>query len=393
MSNSDHTLIAQQTRLMQYCWVANNQQLARCCQMAQQATVVALDSEFIRVRTLYPALGLIQLYDGITLSLIDPMEISDWQPLRALLEAPQVEKILHAGGEDIWILQHYLGVLPAPLLDTQILAAFIGEPLSSGFSHLVYRYLQVELNKDQQRTNWLARPLNAQQMHYAAADVYYLLPLAAKLMLQAEQANWLDAARDECRLLAQQRTKEVDPLQLYRHIANSWCLAPRSLACLQKLAQWRFAEAIARNLALNFVVKENDLWQIAQSLPSSLQCLQRTGIEQRVVGRYGQQLLAMVAAAQQLTTEVLPPKLTRLIEHVGYKETVVAIRQLTATIAAQSGLNQSLLASQRQIDQLLAWHWRHDHRREENNLPVLLNGWRDALFGCQLLALLATCNN
>lgn len=373
---------------MQYEIIQNDQQLAQCCQRARQAPRIALDSEFVRNRTFYPQLGLIQLYDGQQISLIDPVGIQEWQPLRALFQDPQVEKVLHASGEDIETFQHHLGVVPHPLWDTQILAAFGGGPLSSSYSHLVESHLQVLLDKQQQRTDWLARPLQKQQLQYAAADVYYLLPLAEQLLAQITQGPWLVAAQEECQWLVQQRTAAIDPQQLYRQILPGNRLVPRSLACLQKLAAWRFSEAVARNMALNFVVQGEDLWHIAQALPHSFQALRQCGLPHPVLRRYAQTLLTLVAETQQLPAASLPVPFPCLILQSNYKAAVTAIKQLINTVAEQHQIPPALLASKRHIDQVLIWLW-YVEQRDQKGCPLLLQGWRSALLGQSLTSLLA----
>lgn len=374
---------------MQYEIIRGDQQLAQCCQNARQAPIIALDSEFMRERTFYPQLGLIQLYDGEQISLIDPLAIQEWQPLRILFEDPQVDKVIHASGEDIETFQHTLGVVPHPLWDTQILAAFGGGPLSSSYSRLVESHLQVLLDKQQQRTDWLARPLQQSQLHYAAADVYYLLPLARQLLEQLSEGPWLLAAQEECQWLVQQRTATLDPLQLYQHILPSNGLSPRSLACLQQLAAWRFSEAVARNSALNFVVPARDLAQIAQVLPNSFQALQQCGLPHPVLRRYASTLLTIVAETEQIPAACLPAPPPCLTLQSHYKTAMVAIKQLINTVAEQHQLLPALLASKRHIDQLLIWHW-YVEQRDQRGCPLLLQGWRAALLGSSLRALLAT---
>jgi ribonuclease D len=373
---------------MQYMIIQDDQQLAQCCQNARQAARIALDSEFVRRRTFYPQLGLIQLYDGDQISLIDPLVIQEWQPLRELLQDPQMEKVLHASGEDLETFQHHLGVVPQPLWDTQILAAFVGGALSSSYTGLVQSHLQVLLDKQQQRTDWLVRPLQEKQLRYAAADVYYLLPLAEKLLGQLTSSPWQLAAQEECQWLVEQRTATIDPQQLYRQISHSHCLTPRSLACLKKLAAWRFSEAVTRNIALNFVIQEPVLWQIAREFPNSLQALRQCGLPPSVLHCYAQTLLTLVAEAQQLPNSFLPVQLPRLITESRYQAAVTAIKQLINSVAAQHQLPPALLASKRHIDHLLFWHW-YAELRDQRRCPRLLQGWRSMLVGQSLNDLLA----
>lgn len=143
---------------MNYTIITTNEALAVCCQAARQVPAVALDTEFVRTRTYYPGLGLIQLYDGENISLIDPLTITEWRPFCDLLNDSHVIKFLHAGSEDLEVFLHEYGMLPTPMIDTQILAAFTGRPLSCGFATLVESFTGILLDKaNRVPTGWRAR--------------------------------------------------------------------------------------------------------------------------------------------------------------------------------------------------------------------------------------------
>ncbi|STS13321.1 ribonuclease D [Klebsiella pneumoniae] len=163
--------------------------LRAVCEAASTASAVALDTEFVRTRTYYPQLGLLQLFDGQQVSLIDPLTINDWAPMRDLLLNQDVTKYLHAGSEDLEVFLNAFNLMPQPLIDTQILAAFCGRPMSWGFASMVEEYSGVALDKSESRTDWLARPLTERQCEYAAADVWYLLPIASQLMAETDRAG------------------------------------------------------------------------------------------------------------------------------------------------------------------------------------------------------------
>lgn len=353
--------------------------LQEVCSQACQQVYVALDTEFVRVRTYYPQLGLIQLYDGISLSLIDPLTISDWQPFISLLQDNNVIKLLHAGSEDLEVFAHNFDTLPAPIIDTQVLAAFVGHPISSGFATIVREYLNIELDKSESRTDWLARPLSERQCQYAAADVYYLLPLANKLIMAVEKAGWLDAAKNECQILAQKRREILLPEQAYFEISHAWQLQSRQLACLQKLAEWRLQQARERDMAINFVVREENLWQVANHLPTTLSELNTLGISSPEIRFHGKTLLDFVAQTKALSESDLPPKIVRLVDHPYYKQAFKAVKTTVQDVASKSGLPIELLASRRQINQLLRVHW-----RQKDEQPSLLSGWRKMLLAQEL---------
>ncbi|MFK3712571.1 MULTISPECIES: ribonuclease D [Leclercia] len=370
---------------MNYQMITTNDELASLCDVTRDAPAIALDTEFVRTRTYYPQLGLIQMYDGKNVSLIDPLGITDWAPMRALLLDTAITKYLHAGSEDLEVFLNTFGIMPEPLIDTQILAAFAGRPLSWGFAAMVEEYTGLAIDKSESRTDWLARPLTERQLDYAAADVFYLLPIAGQLMKEAEASGWLPAALNECRMTQLRRQETTDPKEAWRDISNAWQLRTRQLACLQLLAEWRLRKARERDLAVNFVVREEHLWAVARYMPGSLGELDSIGLSGSEIRFHGKTLLALVAKAQELPEEALPQPLLNLMDMPGYRKAFKAIKALVQEVAAESKVSAELLASRRQINQLLNAHWK---LKPQNGTPELVAGWRGELMADRLNTLL-----
>lgn len=366
--------------------ITTNEALAALCEVAGTKDAVALDTEFVRTRTYYPQLGLIQLFDGEQLALIDPLTITDWTAFRTLISDTRVTKFLHAGSEDLEVFLNAFGMQPQPMIDTQILAAFCGRALSWGFASMVEEFTGLVIDKSESRTDWLARPLTERQCDYAAADVWYLLPIAHKLMAETAAAGRLDAALDECRLMMQRRQEILAPEEAWREISNAWQLRTRQLGCLRLLADWRLRKARERDLAVNFVVREENLWAVARYMPGSMGELDSIGLSGSEIRFHGKTLLALVAQAQALPEEALPEPLQNLVDMPGYRKAFKDIKALVQTISETSGLSAELLASRRQINQLLNWHWK---LKTSATLPELINGWRGELMAGQLKTLLA----
>lgn len=365
--------------------IVTDDALRALCEAARRVSAIALDTEFVRTRTYYPQLGLIQLYDGEQLALIDPLPITDWSPFIALLTDTAVTKFLHAGSEDLEVFISRFGVMPEPMIDTQILASFTGQALSCGFARMVEEWTGVQLDKSESRTDWLARPLTERQCEYAAADVWYLLPIAHKLVEKTEQAGWLPAALDECRLMVQRRCDVLDPEEAWRDIGNAWQLRTRQLACLRLLAAWRLRHARERDMAVNFVVREEHLWQVARYMPSSLGELSSLGLSGSEIRYHGKTLIDLVARAQALPEEALPSPLANLVDMPGYRAVFKAIKTLVQAVSETKGVSAELLASRRQINQLLNWHWK---LKAQQTLPELISGWRGELLAAQLKEIL-----
>ncbi|EKT62729.1 ribonuclease D [Providencia burhodogranariea] len=371
---------------MNYRLVTTDSELAQVCLQASETKWIALDTEFVRTRTYYPQLGLLQLYDGKQVSLIDPLSISDFSPFKALLMNKSVVKFLHAGSEDLEVFLHDFECVPDPMIDTQVLAAFLGYPISCGFATLVLEHLGIELDKSESRTDWLARPLSEKQCDYATADVLYLLPLAKMLMQKVEEAGYHDDAKEECQRMVSRRQKVVDPALAYRSITNASQLKDEQLACLQILAEWRLNQAKARDMAINFVVKEEHLWKVARYLPGSLGELDALGLTGQEIRCHGRRLLSIVEQAQKMDESEYPQPIANLNEQPQYKTLFKEIKAIVKDIAENEKFNAELLASRRQINQLLSVHW---GIKAISNPPELIDGWRGRLLAEPISKLLS----
>ncbi len=202
-------------------WIRDDASLAQQCREWRTQPYLALDTEFMRVDTFYPAAGLVQVGDGRQEWLIDPLLIQDWSPFAELLEDERVVKVLHACSEDLEVFLRLTGSLPVPLFDTQLAAAYLGMAHSMGYSKLVKEVLDIDLPKDETRSDWLQRPLTEMQMRYAADDVQHLAQvyLALDARLSEEKRAWL--LEDGAELVAN-LCRESDPREAYREVKLGW---------------------------------------------------------------------------------------------------------------------------------------------------------------------------
>ncbi|PMH41891.1 ribonuclease D [Vibrio sp. 10N.286.49.B3] len=368
---------------MNYQIITQIEDLERVCLQAREADVVMLDTEFVRTRTFYPLLGLIQLFDGENLSLIDPVALEDkMEAFVGLLQDPSTLKVLHACGEDLEVFQNSFGCTPAPMIDTQVMAAFLGNGLSTGFATLVNEFVGVELDKSESRTDWMARPLTKKQLDYAAADVFYLLPLYEKLLVQVKEANWWEAAQQECELLVRKRIKHINKDKLYTDIKGAWQLTPAQLAVLKPLAKWRYEEAMRRDLALNFIFKEQDLWSVARFGLKSLRNMEQHGIDVRSARRHSARIGAIVTKAEQTASDDYPEEIVRLMDFPTYKQLFKRLKDEVKLVSDSTGLAVEFLASKKQMNQLLSWIWKKN--RNPEICPDVMQGWRLEILGQRL---------
>ena len=254
---------------MSYTFITTNEALHSYCVKASAVPAIAVDTEFVRTRTLYPQIGLIQIYDGRELVLVDPLAITDFTPLKDLLVNPNVVKVLHSCSEDLETFWHAFKVIPEPIFDTQFAASIVGMGSSLGYAKLVEEMLEIHVDKGESRTNWLARPLSDEQCEYAAKDVLYLFQLYPELKQRTVEQDKLPWVYDEIRTLANKKVNNVPLDMVYLGLKHNWQLQGKSLYILQQLAAWRVETARLKDLALNFVVREQNLVEIARRQPKN----------------------------------------------------------------------------------------------------------------------------
>ncbi len=382
--------------IMDYELVTTYRDLKAVCDAASQCEAIALDTEFVRTRTLTPQLGLLQLYDGKQLVLIDPLAIDDMTPFVRLLENPAVIKVLHSCSEDLEAFLAAFDTLPEPVFDTQFAAAVLGLGPSLGYARLVEELSGVALDKGESRTDWLARPLSANQLVYAANDVLYLLPVYHQLnerMAECGKTQWVF---DEIAALGLKKKSQLPLAFAYLPVKNNWKLNSQQLTVLQHLAAWRLGTARQKDIALNFVVKESVMLDIALRLPQSRNALSAIdGMIGPTMRRHGDTLLAVVQKALEEyddipATEQLA-RVRRLVEFPEYKKMLGKLKTLSDDIAAQQQVPVEVVASKKQMNQVLKWYWLTlDETRVQGLKPDLLSSWRAPLFSSHLDTLLGT---
>lgn len=360
----------------EYLYIEDQDSLNEFCAQASSAPVLALDTEFVRTRTLNADLGLIQAFDGKSLVLIDPMVDLDLEPFWQLLTDPNIVKVLHSCHEDLEVFKIYANRLPAPLFDTQIAGQFLFQGKVMGFGAAVHQEVGIELDKGEARTNWLKRPLTPQQLIYAANDVKYLLPLYHSLndKLVARKLDRFNLAEAEYKVSLKSQSKDLD--LLYLDFGNAWQLKPRELAILQALSSWRLEVAQKRNLALGFVVKDASLFAIAQKRPSDLGSLKSIpGINPHEIRLHGKAILACVERAKALPIEACPAKVPRLTDFPVYKQAYKQLKQMVTKAGDKYDLPIEMLATKKQLNQWFKWRWNVPHAET----PDFIASWREEI--------------
>ncbi|QUI68314.1 ribonuclease D [Pseudoalteromonas sp. M8] len=371
---------------MQYQVIESQTALDEFVLSISKAKVLAVDTEFMRRRTLYPEIALLQIFDGNHLALIDPLADMDFSRLWTLFSDTNVLKVLHSPSEDIEVFLKFAGFIPSPIFDTQFALQLLGEGSCIGFANMVKQLRDVDIDKSESRTDWLRRPLTQSQLDYAACDVYHLLPCFETIQARVNEKQLFNIVLQESELLAQKRSFRQPDEVLYLDVKNVWQLKPRDLATLKELAAWRRAKAEKKNLALNFVLKEHNMVEIAKRRPSSLGSLRNVpGVEPMEVNRSGKEILACIEKAKEVSEQDCPQRVRRLIDFKGYKAACKDIKQVIAEVAKTNDIPVDVFASKKQINQVISWSWKKSPEEKQLLMkPDLALGWRAELVADKL---------
>lgn len=337
---------------------------------------LALDTEFMRVDTFHPRLALIQIGDGDTEYLVDPLTITDFSPLKPLLLAEHPRKLLHACSEDIEVLTRLLGALPRGMVDTQIGTAFLGQGLQVGYQKALQDNINVEIRKDESRSDWLLRPLTPGQIAYAALDVKFLPALYEQVRRELAERRLVDYFEADCRLMLDELDFTPDPALLYRDVSNAWRLRRPELAVLRALTVWREEQARKRDTPRGFLIKNGSLFELARKQPGTLQAL--ADIEDmtpRILRREGEAILAVIEAAKRLPETEWPARLPTPLPREA-RDLFDRLRASVKPLAAKTGVPEEVLLRKKHVEALVLG--RVDSG-DEAPLPRAFRDWRGEL--------------
>jgi ribonuclease D len=354
--------------------------LAELCERLRQERFVTVDTEFMRERTYWPELCVVQLAGASDVAVVDAeAEGIDLAPLGALLADQSVMKVFHAARQDIEIFVLKFGDVPRPLFDTQVAAMVAGFGDQAGYDALVSALTGGSIDKSHRFSDWSARPLSAAQITYAAADVTWLRGVYEKLLARLERDGRVDWVTEEMAVLSDPATYRADPEAMWER------LRPRStnrryLGLVRAIAAWREREAQRVNIPRQRLLKDETVLEIAATAPDSADALSRArGISRGFAeGRTGASLLAAIAAAVALPEEALP-EVPRSRDGPRPSPALVSLlKVLLAAKCEQHNVAPKLLASSDDIDRLAA---------EDTPDIQALHGWRHMVYGADAMAL------
>ena len=329
----------------------------------------AIDTEFHRERSYFPRVALIQINNGNEIALIDPLAV-DPEPLADLLLSDGVA-VVHAASQDLEVFQHWAGVVPREIFDTQLAAGFTGMSTPS-LAALHDRVLHISLPKTSRLTDWLARPLSAEQLDYAASDVLHLLELRDRLVEELTARGRLQWAMDECEQVRTTPRGQRDPDDAWRRIKAVRQLKGPSLGAARALAAWRETRAADLDQPVRFILSDLALVGIAQRRPKTAEQLRQVrGVDDRLArSDGGETILRLVEEGQKLPP--LPQqRRSRNEPRPDLRPGVALVAAWIAQISRELELDSTLLGTRSDIEALV--------RGDED--ARLNTGWRAELAG------------
>jgi len=366
-------------------YVRTPDELTRALSRLAASDCVALDTEFLRERTYFAKLCLVQLAVDDYCALIDVLAFVEQQPLFDFLNDRARIKVLHAAHQDLEVLAfaqaRLLGVNVAPIagpfFDTQVAAGFSGLPAQIGYGELVQQRLQHTLDKAQARTDWSKRPLSDAQIRYAADDVRYLVELYRDFERALKSAPFWQWMAQDAQSLADPNLYVTAPEEAWKRLRGLERLTPPQRAAAKALAAWRERRAIDKDLPRGWILSDEALRQLADRLPTVEAMTEIRELPKSLIEKRGAELARLIAdaaanAANEPHVAWEPPpraqvkKVSRLMDWIRQE-------------SARHKISPELLATRREVEQLVF----------NGKLGEFGQGWRRELFGQRLIELAA----
>lgn len=340
----------------------------------RSASYLGLDTEFMREKTFFAELCLVQISSADAIYCVDPLGEAD---MRLLWEAAmQAAWVVHSARQDIEVIYQAAGRMPIQLFDTQVAAALLGYAPQLGYANLVSELFAVDLPKSHTRADWSRRPLAEAFLQYAAEDVQYLLPARDELAARLDKLGRLDWADEDSAALLNPALYDVDPQLAINRLKGARNLRGRRRLVAMQLAAWREAEALRANRPRQWIVKDAALLQIANRLPQSLAALgEIADLPAGLLRRSGGEILDLVLASRGQDDDYRPPA----APDEAQKSLLKTMQQIVAECAGDLGLAAETIASKKELSAVIVEGIR-DSR--------VFGGWRRAVVGDQLRQLL-----
>lgn len=361
-------------------YISDQESLEAFVRRARSSSVLAIDTEFLREKTYYAKLCLIQMATEDEVAIVDPFAVDDLKALVPLLEDENVVKLFHAGGQDLEIIYRETGVLPTPLFDTQVAAALLGHTMQVGYAVLVHSLCGVSLKKTDSFTDWSRRPLSESQLEYAADDVIYLPEMYRIMRDRLETKGRLGWLANDFAELADPARYEEDPRLRYRRLKRGSSLSRKQLSAAREAAAWREIEARKRDVPRKWVVTDEQIVEACKREARTIdELFMVRGVRERLTTRDARALVACMKAGMDLPCEQWPEPDRSSKSEPNVDAQLDLMLALVRLRARENDIAMQALASHSDLAMVA--------RGYTEDVDVL-RGWRRAMVGEELLELL-----
>jgi len=337
-------------------------------------SILGVDTEFMRERTFFSQLCLVQLATDDDIYCVDPLSDHDmidfWQAINTCTW------VLHSARQDIEVIYQTAQFMPASIFDTQIAAGLLGFAPQMGYAGLIKELFDIELAKSHTRANWTMRPLPEEYLQYAAEDVEYLLPAHKELTTRLDKLGRLGWAESDSRLLLDPDLYDNDPNKAISRLKGARNLRGRRRAAAMRLAAWRELEALQRDRPRQWILRDAVLVDIAFNLPGSKEELGRiSDVPPKLLKRAGSEIVEAIAKSSNDANDYRPPGPPNEEQKSLLKE----MQSVVAECADDLGIAAETIASKKELSSVII-----GGKRESR----VFSGWRDELIGQRLTQML-----
>ena len=356
-------------------YIKETNHLNELCSKLNKSEFLSIDTEFIREKTYWPKLCLIQVFNGEEKIIIDPLAKDiDLKSFFEILNNKEIVKIFHSGRQDIEIFYNLTKKIPQNIYDTQIAAMVCGFGDSIGYENLVSQLLGKKIDKTSRLTNWSNRPLSKKQINYAISDVTHLFeiyPIIRDKIISNKRENWL---KEEIKILISKKTYELNPNDSWKRLKYR-NLSKNSIGVLIELSKWREVKAQKKDVPRGNVIRDDAIYELCSAQPKNIEDLNNLRSFNRKGGlrkEFAEEILLAIEKGKSIKKEKLPKIKPPKRLPMGISSKVSILKILLDNISEEYGVAQKLIANKNDLQELVL--------NDKADIKTL-KGWRYKVFG------------